>query len=224
MVIITGGSWAVGEWQFNQLAGAGLAHYFTCNDMPVINLARSSISNITQLELIETLLQQFTPTENDTFYWLVHNPLVGVSTEEIYQNKTSLADSFVEQIRKHLLFANTLAKKHNITINLIGASCDLNTVPVEPFSNLSVRVPSWGQLLDNRYPASIFGHQSDHMIELKQALIEHRPDLVNEYNQIAGFAFSKRRIMTQLPDLFQSFHPTSMAHQVLATTLMNLNL
>lgn len=222
MVIISGGSWAVGEWKFNKLHGPGLAHYFNANDHQVINLARSSISNFRQVEIIGELLQQFTPAQDDVFYWIVHSPLVGIPTEEIYQNATSLAESIEGHLVKQLQLANALAKQYNITINLIGGTCDLGAIVMKAFTNLNLVVPSWGQLLDTNYPVSIFGHQTDHMIELKQALIKDRPDLIGEYNQIGGQAFSKRRYMMNKPDMFQSFHPTSLAHEVLSKHLMDI--
>jgi hypothetical protein len=219
MVVITGGSWAVGEWQFHKVSGPGVAEHLTTAGVEVINLARSSIGNIEQLESIDSLLKESNNT--DVFYWLVHNPLVGVSTQDIYQGKTSLAESIKEQLHKQMTFADTVAKKHNIIINLVGASCDLNDVAMDTFSNLKLRVPSWGQLLTDSYPASIFAHQTDHMTDLKQALGEHRPDLVNEYHKLGGLAFSKRRAMLRAPDMFHSFHPTSLGHEVLSKHLLN---
>lgn len=220
MVIVTGGSWAVGEWQLHKLSGPGLAHYFSLRDHAVINLSRSSISNIKQIELVQELLHRFKPRQEDRFYWLVHSPLVDVPTEQIYQDQTSLMVAIQSLLTTQLEFANQVAKSNNIKINLIGASCDLTDI--DTFEYLPVAVPSWGQLLDKDYPASIFGHQTDHMTELKQALQQHRPDLLGEYNKIGGLSFSKRRIMTRRKDMFQSFHPTSLAHEILATQLTNL--
>lgn len=222
MIIITGGSWAVGEWQFNKLAGPGIAHYFSGNDHSVINLSQSGISNIRQVEKISELLKKFTPDQDDIFYWIVHSPLVGVPTQDIYQNKTNLTESISAHLHDQLQSADTLAKQYDITINLIGATCDLNTVDIDQFTNLKIVVPSWGQLLDSSYPTSIFGHQTDHMTELKQALIRNRPDMVSEYNTIGGMAFSKRRLMMRFPDMYQSFHPTSLAHKVLSNYLMDI--
>lgn len=218
MVIITGGSWAVGEWQFHRLAGPGIAHYFSCGDHPVINLAKSSISNREQIQLIETLLTRFTPMPGDRFFWLVHSPLVGVPTEEIYLNATSLKESIKNLLNVQLEYADKLAGQYNININLVGASCDLNDIPA--YRNLSVIVPSWGQLLDPTYPASIFGHQTDHMTELRDAIKKDRPDLLEEYNQIGGCAFAKRRSMLKQRTMYDSFHPTSLAHKQLSTYLI----
>ena len=136
MVIITGGSWAVGEWQLHELSGPGVAHYFSCSDYAVINLSRSSIGNIKQIELVQELLSRFRPTQEDQFYWLVHSPLVGVPTEQIYQGQTSLIDSIKSLLYQQLEFANQVAKLNNIKINLIGASCDLDTT--QTFDHLSV--------------------------------------------------------------------------------------
>lgn len=219
MVIIAGGSWAVGEWQSHKLAGPGLAHYFSSNDHATINLSRSSIGNIQQIQLVQELLSRFRPAEDDRFYWLVHSPLVDVAVEQIYQDQISLAHGIDKLLHEQLQFADQIAKKHNIKINLIGASCDLDSI--QKFDHLHMAVSSWGRLLDDSYPASIFGHQTDHMTELKQAIQQHRPDLLKEYYQIGGMAFSKRRTMTRRKDMFQCFHPTSLAHEILSKQLAN---
>jgi hypothetical protein len=218
MVIISGGSWAVGEWKLHQLSGPGLAHYFNCAGYRTVDLSMSSIGNTRQVELIQEFIHDSGPCHTDCFYWLVHSPLVDVPTEQIYQGKTSLTESINSLLISQLEYANHVAKNNNIKINLIGASCDLNTIPV--FEHLNVVVPSWGQLLNNTYPASVFGHQTDHMTELRQELKQHRPDLVEEYYRIGGMAFGKRRIMTRCEDLFQSFHPTSKAHKILSDYLI----
>lgn len=219
MVIISGGSWAMGEWQLHQLSGPGIAHYFNCGGLNTVDLSMSSISNIKQVDLIQEFIDNHQINKTDCFYWLVHSPLVDIPTKQIYQDQTSLTTSIESLLNNQLEYANQIAKNNNIKINLIGASCDLNNIPA--FDHLNVVVPSWGQLLDSTYPASIFGHQTDHMTELKQELKQHCPELIEEYNRIGGMAFGKRRIMTKHKDLFQCFHPTSKAHKILSNYLIN---
>lgn len=223
MVIFTGGSWGVGEWKDNQLSGPGVAHYYSVDNIEnrAINLCQSSASNQKQIDELAKFLNKYRHDHTDIFYWLVHNPLVDVPTEEIYTGYTSLAESIERTLHNQINYANTLAQQHNITIYLIGASCDLNEIDLSNYSNLQVVVPSWGQLIDESYPASIFAHQADHMLDLKLALEQHRPDLVDEYNKIGGVAFSKRRCMIKLKDMFYSFHPSSQAHKLLRDFLIS---
>jgi len=208
-----GGSWGIGEWTLNELTGPGLPLYFSL-DGPIINLCRSSLSAEQQLQDLTTLLNKYTPDSADTFYWLVHNPLTGVTTKDIYHEQTSITESTKNILHNQLTKANDIVATNNITLNLVGCACDLDTVTAE-YSNLRIVVPSWGKLLDSKYPTSIFAMQAEHMTDLKAELEIHRPDLLGEYRMIGGQAFSKRRMMTKLDTMFQSFHPTSLAHRIL---------
>jgi len=221
MVIFTGGSWGVGEWKFNVLSGPSVANYFSEQDVTV-NLCRSGLSAKKQLDNLEDFLNRYRHEDTDSVYWLVHNPLVGVIPEEIYQDCTTLESSIAKQLDKQLLMANNLAHKYNIVIHTVGASCDLDTIDMTRFDRLIVKVPSWGRLLAVDYPASIISHQADHLTNLKSALIEHRPDLLDEYhNKLSGTAFKKRKFMQKNEDLFHSFHPTSLGHRILKEYLQN---
>lgn len=222
MVIFTGGSWAVGEWKYDRLSGPGIAHYFGIRSgQPVLNLSSSSIGNIEQVQRIQSLLTRYTPDHNDQFYWLVHNPLVDIPLEQIYQEQSSLVDSITNILHGQLAFANQVATDYKITIHLIGASCDLELVSIDQYNHLRTVVPSWGKLLDSKFPASIFSHQTDRLAELHKLLQQHRPDLLTEFDKIRGLAFGKRRAMILSTDMFHSFHPTSLAHKHLSEHLAN---
>jgi hypothetical protein len=223
MVIFTGGSWAVGEWKYHQLSGPGVAYYFGIRSgQPVLNLSSSSIGNIEQIQRIQSLLTRYTPDESDQFYWLVHNPLVDMPIEKFYQGQTSLTDSVTNALHTQLAFANTVATNHKITLGLIGASCDLDSVSVEQYTHLRTVVPSWGKLLNPEFPSSIFSHQTDILPELHIALKQHRPDLLGEFDLIRGMAFGKRRAMVSSTDMYHSFHPTSLAHEHLSNHLAHI--
>jgi hypothetical protein len=220
MVVFTGGSWAVGEWKYHRLTGPGIAYYFgICSGQPVLNLSLSSIGNISQIQRVQDLLKKYTPDETDQFYWLVHNPLVDTPVEQIYQQQSGLVDSITNILHTQLAFANQVATDHKITIQLIGASCDLDSVSINQYNHLRTVVPSWGKLLNSEFPASIFSHQTDRLPELHKSLQQHRPDMMDEFNKISGMAFSKRRAMVLATDMFHSFHPTSLAHEHLSNHL-----
>jgi len=214
MVIFIGGSWGIGHWENHELTGPGVGQYFGFEDV-VLNLCQSGDSNIDQLRRLENLFKKYLVDSDDKIYWLVHNPIVKESVDRIYNSQHSLTESISGILSEQLNFADQLAKRHNLYIELIGASCDLNNVSVKQYTNLYVKLPSWGQLLDPSYPASIFSHQADHMLDLKRALEQHRPDLLDEYSLMGGQAFGKRRAMMKLDTMFSSFHPTSLAHKKL---------
>lgn len=215
MRIFTGGSWAVGEFdRASALIGPGVAQYFALHD-DVINLSKGHSSCLTQIEVLNNFLNRFVLFPSDTVYWLVHNPLIDIPAEEIYKDQTSLAVSIENILIKNLEYADTIAEKHKIIINLIGASCDLNTIKIDQFKNLTILVPSWGKLINELYPTSIFARQTNELDLLKLELEKYRPDLIPECESITGMAFSKRKFMLTVPDKFASFHPTSLAHKQL---------
>lgn len=209
MVIFIGGSWGVGEWKFNKLSGPGIAQF--CHEQ-TINLCRSSLSADEQLAELTTLLIKYKHDDQDKFYWLVHNPLVGIPSCDIYHKQDTLEQGIRIQLTNQLTKANNLAREHNLLLHLIGASCDLDTVSISQYSNLKLAVPSWGRILIKNYPSSIFSHQADHLLELKNEITIHRPELVAEYHKIGAAAFSKRRAMLNHEELFHSFHPTTLGH------------
>lgn len=222
MVIFTGGSWAVGEWKYDQLSGPGIAHYFGIRSgQPVLNLAASSIGNMEQVQRIQSLLTRYVPDHTDQFYWLVHNPLVDIPLEQVYQSQCGLMDSITNILHTQLAYANDVATEHKITLGLIGASCDLDSVSIDQYRHLRIVVPSWGKLLDPNFPTSLLSHQTDRLPELHKSLQQHRPDLLDEFDKIRGQAFSKRRAMVLSADMFCSFHPTSLAHKHLSEQLAN---
>jgi len=220
MVIFTGGSWGIGHWTNTELTGPGVAQYFSFTDV-TLNLCQSGDSNLDQLKKLKNLVARIQINQNDKIYWLVHNPIVNEPADKIYVNQISITQSITNILHEQLKYANELAQRNNFYIELIGASCDLNDINMNDYPYLYVKVPSWGQLLDPIYPASIFSHQADHMHDLKQQLEQHRPDLLEEYYKIGGLAFSKRRTMLNLNKLFSSFHPTSLAHRKLKEFLIN---
>ena len=215
MRIFTGGSWAIGEFdRASRLIGPGVAQYFALHD-DVINLSKGQSSGLKQIEVLDNFLNRFVLFPGDTVYWLIHNPLIGIPTEEIYKDQTSLAVSIKNILIKNLEYADTIANKYKITINLIGASCDLDSVTTAQYTNLNILIPSWGKLMNESYPSSIFARQTNELDLLKLELEKYRPDLIPEYESITGMAFSKRKFMLTVSDKFASFHPTSLAHKQL---------
>lgn len=211
MVIFLGGSWGVGEWKFHKLSGLSVANYFSEHDV-ALNLCKSGISASKQLNELKSFLSRYQYDHSDMIYWLVHNPLVDIPVERIYTDCTSLYDSVMSLITEQLAEANKFAQENDLLINLVGASCDLDEVDTSQFNKLIVRLPSWGKLLADDYPTSIMSHQADHLTNLKKSLETHRPDLLKEYYNISGIAFSKRKCMLKNEEMFHSFHPTSLGH------------
>jgi len=215
MRIFTGGSWAVGEYDRQaRLCGPSFAQYFSLHD-DVVNLSKAHSSCAQQIKVLDNFLSRFAVFPGDSVYWLVHNPLIDIPTEQIYKNQTSLATSIKNILIENLTYANTVAGKYKIVINLIGASCDLEYADTAQYTNLTLLIPSWGKLINDLYPASIFARQTDELDILKIELEKYRPDLIAEFDTIAGMAFGKRKFMLTIPDQFANFHPTRLAHKQL---------
>lgn len=211
MVIFIGGSWGVGEWDYHQLTGPSVVNFFSEQEV-TLNLCRSSTGAAAHLDSLTKFLTKYKHDYYDVFYWLVHNPLVDVPVEEIYSGADTLNSGVHNLLVKQLTQANKIANEYDILINLVGASCDLDSIDMSQFNRLLLKVPSWGKLLIPEYPTSIFAHQADHLTDLKLALEQHRPDLLEEYYKIGSMAFKKRRCMQKNENMFQSFHPTSLGH------------
>jgi hypothetical protein len=213
--IFTGASWAVGEFGVNGLSGPGIMQYTAMHDQ-VVNLCKGASSSYSQIIELNKFLTRFRiQPKDDSVYWLVHSPLVGVPLQPQHLGQQGLAASIEKLLIDQLLHANAIAEKYKITINLIGAACDLDSINIDQFKNLNMLVPSWGKLLDESYPSAIFSHQSDEFARLKIQLEKERPDLISEYERISGMAFRKRKFMLTRPDKFASFHPTSRSHRQL---------
>ena len=218
MVIFLGGSWGVGEWDFEKISGPSVVNYFSEHDT-TLNLCKSSIGSIEQLNKLKSFLDRYKYNHSDVIYWLVHNPLVNVPVEKIYTNHASLHDSVMSLLLEQLAEANEYAQKNDLLINLVGASCDLDEVDISQFNKLNIRLSSWGKLLAEDYPVSIFSHQMEHLPNLKKELEIHRPDLLEEYYKISSISFGKRRCMLKNKEMFRSFHPTALGHLKLQTYL-----
>lgn len=212
MKIFNGSSWGTCEWNTNSMAGPGIAQYFSLHDK-VVNLCEGFCSNTRQTDILGEFLQKFTADVHDTFYFIINSPLFGVEATEVIIKPLGLEASVREHLSNQLVYANNLAIRSNVTLNLIGGLCDLTDTDIEQYSNLKLAVPSWGQLLDPEYAASIYSFIDLHRIE--QEIKQSHPELAAEYEQICGQAFGKRRSMVRMSDMFRNNHPTSLAHRLL---------
>ena len=230
MIVILGDSWGVGEWgtdpktqQTCSLTGPGIGQYFSLHGK-VINLSEGGCTNTDQLGYLTELLGKFKPDHNDFFYWIVTDPV------RCFGNKNNMSALLVDQptletairstLDRFLNKVNIIAQQHSIKINLIGGVCDLDTVDISKYNSLTIKVPSWGKLLDNTYASSIFN--AKHMIELGQIIKDTRPELIEEWHLITDLTIKKENSWAQLVNnnlSNDSFHPNRYGHRILRDLL-----
>jgi len=219
MIVITGDSWGVGEWSKTyQLSGPGFTNYLALSS-EVVNLSAGNSSNTDSLTRLLAFLNRLDPKFDfnfDTFYWIVTDPIRCVEST-ICQVSDSLKGTTVKALTDSLAQANTLATEYNIKLKLIGGLCDLNNVDLSTFSNLEIAVPSWGRLLTDDYNTSIYGdipRWPDLGIKIK----ELRPDLLDEWNDIATEVNNKLKSWDKMKDTFFTtcgYHPDRNGHLTL---------
>jgi hypothetical protein len=224
MIIISGDSWGVGEWgKNNSITGPGIGQYLNLYGK-VINLSEGGCSNTDQLDHFKNLLEKFTPKQHDVFYWIVTDPV------RCFARQNKMSDLLIDQptietairstLDRFLNKVNIIADQHSIKINLIGGVCDLDTVDISKYSNLTIKVPSWGKLLDNTYASSIF--DAGQMIGLGQSIKTTRPELLDEWHLIADLTIKKENSRKQLFNnnlSNDSSHPNRHGHKILSNLL-----
>ena len=226
MIIITGDSWGVGEWGHdvdNQycLTGPGIGQYFSFHDK-VINLSSAAADNDQSLTNLQQLLKQFTPMTTDTFYWIVTDPARSVTIDQFLNTSTTLYDQLFEALTKSLTRANKLAADYNIKIKLIGGLCDLEPQWVDQFSNLILRVPSWGKVINETYQPFIGWASYEKWTNLGKELKSSAPHLLEEYMDLIDQFGQKSKSMAALQGCGFSqhdCHPSRYGHRMLRDLL-----
>jgi len=224
MIVILGDSWGVGEWgKNNSITGPGIGQYFNLYGK-VINLSEGGCSNTEQLIYFKNLLEKFTPEQHDVFYWIVTDPVRCFARQnkitDLLIDQSTLETAIRSTLDRFLNNVNTIAQQHSIKINLIGGVCDLDTVDISKYSNLTIKVPSWGKLLDNTYASSIY--DAGHIMNLGLLIKSTRPDLLDEWHLIADLAIKKADSWKQLFNKKlsnDSSHPNRYGHSILSDLL-----
>jgi hypothetical protein len=213
MIIFIGDSWGVGEWQVDKnncgyISGPSVGQYFSLNNR-VINLCVGGTSNTLAIDRLEDLLRKFTPDSYDTFYWLVTDPLRCVEAQ-FYTIEHDIEAFILERLHTAFYRINELGKKYNITINLIGGLCDLDSVSVSEYTNLQMTVPSWGKIISENYPSSVYACVPE---------VQNIKNLDKEsYIKLSNKCLEKRYFM-QRTSGFSCEHPDSTSHRLLRDIL-----
>ena len=221
MIILTGDSWGVGEFDKNFLIGGpGIASYITLCE-PSVNLSRGAGSNTLALDRLENFLTSYTPTNEDIFLWIVTGPNRCITDLTSFLNTSdSLIKSLEQLLSESLSRANSISKKYNIKLKLIGGLCDLNTFSDSNYSNLEITVPSWGSLLIENYNYSII--EQDFIRNIGPIVKDKYPRLLEEWIELSEVAIRKDTDWNKMSTTYfktDGAHPDRSGHLILLKTL-----
>jgi len=221
MVVITGDSWGVGEYNDQALIhGPGIASYIT-HCIPCTNLCRGGGSNTDALDRLEHFLSNYSPEQDDTFLWIVTAPNRCIINLDIFLKDTkSIEGSLKNILITSLQRANTLAIAHNIRLKLIGGLCDLTDIDQLPFSNLDFVVPSWCSLLKAEYTTSIL--EQDFISNIGPVIKNNFPWLLNNWLNLADISARKNLDWQSMKTTYfktDGLHPDRSGHMVLLKTV-----
>lgn len=151
-IIISGDSWARGEWQYQtkEILHRGIEQYLEESNYSVVNVACPGDSNNESISRLEFYLNQ-NPVAEFTVLWIQTDPIRDLRPYTELTQQLSQSGGLVN-LQEQLLVdsytrLNTLAFKYNITIHVIGGLCNLAVDKLETFKNLNPLVPSWVHLL-----------------------------------------------------------------------------
>jgi hypothetical protein len=215
-VIISGDSWGVGEWGSDSsgvvLTGPGIGQYFSLH-CKVINLSEGGCGNYDSFLYLRTFLKKYKPDKYDIFYFIVTDPTRDPGCfDDLSQGIEQAVRLQLDSVLKKL---NNLANSHNIQINLIGGCCDLDTVDITSYNNLKIIVPSWGKLIDDTYPTSIFWGDGLRSIDTNKL---DRDELKEEWTKIADLTLKKEATFKkwcQSELSYDGWHPNRYGHRIL---------
>ena len=214
MIVIVGDSWGVGEWGNDAagLTGPGIGQLLSISHT-VANFSKGGSSNTLSLQTLSEFLKRYTPRldggkYDDVFYWIVTDPTRCISLEDIVNHQTTIEKKLVSVLDSTFQQADAIAKEHNLTIQVIGGICDLDPEWFESYSNLKLVVPSWGILVNENYPSSIYDIRR--WEEVGEHVKKYRPELLKEWMQIAELAAKKYDIWKD-----KGHHPDRYDHRKL---------
>lgn len=238
-IFVAGSSWARGEWSGPRVAHRGLMQYFEDAGYCVIDCtqARSWHSRVAEL-LDEQLIKHYHP--GDIVFWVQADPLLDIIMPELatMQVKRSLdvtnLSNFTETVQQYNGIANliayqqdqiyqqldSIAKHHNVTVDCIGGTYNLNNPLLTRYSNLKSTVVSWIDLLIGHlreYPGigesgvGVTYTWTIDYINFENYSKELEQKVRNEFYEISRYAHMLQELIFH-PD---GLHPNREGHKIL---------
>jgi len=230
-LLITGCSWACGEWDNAQetkeliVSHPGITNYLSENFV-VTNIAKPGGSNWTSCYAIENYLRHvISPKDKLEIIVFQTDPLRTALAEVFDVGYTKLINDAADLRGLHQTLVeifyiklNFIAESHNCNIHVVGGLTDLDLEILSLYPRLVALCPSWIKLLNNQHTPSaiplIFNHRS---VELCKK--QNRLDLCDElFSASESNFFEAEQLMES--DMFGpaygDFHPSRKGHKIIA--------
>jgi hypothetical protein len=216
MKIITGDSWAVGEWnQDCRMSGPVFGQLLMLHDV-VVNLSVGAASNHLALDRLEHFLDRYHIGQDDCVLWVLTYPSRDLDCDFFVTAESTIMQRVLGHLDQLFTRSDEIARRNGTQIQIIGGLCDLVDINMAQYSNLEVIVPSWGRLLDPGYNVHLM--KCDYWIEVGRNIINTRPDLFAEWENISNHFLAKQRSWDDMRNHFFStdgHHPDRHAHRLL---------
>jgi hypothetical protein len=165
-IIVSGSSWARGEWVGPDVVHDGISQYFADDGYTVIKASQARSYHTKVNVLLEKILaEQFTP--GDVIFSIQADPCLDIIMPALNTMKVRRDSDVIKLVEftQAILEANgllnlvhnqqrlvyqeldRLAKQHNTIIHCIGGTYNLNTDIMQEFTSLNPLLVSWSGLL-----------------------------------------------------------------------------
>jgi lysophospholipase L1-like esterase len=245
-IFVSGSSWARGEWVGPKIVHRGMIQYFEDDDYTVIDAGQSRSYHS---RVIDHLDQQLTQhyNNNDIVLFVMADPLLDIIMPELDQMHVKRSDSVknLKNLTEKILEAggliallrkqqqqiyqqlDTVAKQHNVIVNCIGGTYNVNTNLLCNFSNLNALLVSWIDLLIGHlreYPG--IGHPEVGVtytwgIDYVN-LDSYQPEFANQVRGEFECITHYSPMLTELIFHPDGLHPNREGHKILYTHLKKL--
>jgi hypothetical protein len=108
--------------------------------------------------------------------------------------------------------AEKIGNQHDTKIQLIGGLCDLNDIEMSKYPHLHVRIPSWGQLLDQKYAVGLY--YPEPWDDIGQSIKKYYPHHLGDWYAIADMIIKKNQSWKKIFHT-DGCHPDRIGHQIL---------
>ena len=225
-IIITGCSWACGEWDTVNghygLSHQGLTQYYLDAGYNCINLAQPGGNIMGLWYTLNAFLKVNTHLDIKQVIYIQTDcgrSFKNLELNALLQDKSKSLTGIIDycyQIFYDKL--NDIAPTYNTKVSVVGGLTDVTT-DLTPYTNLDLAVPSWVRLIDPAQPLTSLVDQTS--IDF---LTQHCPHRKSEILDLLDAALARRDYFDQNPKIFYPDwrHPNRYGHQILYDKLTNV--
>lgn len=249
-IIVSGSSWARGEWVFGKpvVQHSGIVQYFTDAGYDVLPVSQARSYHSRVIEYLDKKLEEHY-VENSVIFFIMADPLLDIIMPELASLKlkrtgdvtnlpmltdkikqaggiNNLIHQEQDSIYKQL---DTVAKKYNATIHCIGGTYNLNTNILAKYTNLNPLVVSWLDLMVGHFQDYAHENISDPEFGITYTWTINYVDL-STYDSVFAeqvkqeFDTISKRFYILEEDIFHpdGLHPNRHGHKILYDKITQL--